>query len=158
MHPPVIDNLEACLQGRPCAEVDSHLASCSACSQTLNAMKRQSALIQSSLRVPSAAADIEPLSGFYARVVRRIESERKPSFWSLLLDPIFGKRLMYGSLAAVILMGAYLAAIEPVGQQMAFGSPEAILSEPHNHEDHALGANPQRDRDVVLVNLATYSE
>ena len=158
MHRLIVDNLEACLQGIPCAEAESHLVACPSCREILNAMKRQSALIQSALRIPSAAPDVEPAGGFYARVVQRIDAERKPSFWNLLLDPIFGRSLVYGSLAAVILMGAYLAAVEPAGQQMAFGSPEAILSQPHNHEDHAVGANPQRDRDVVLVNLATYSE
>ena len=158
MHRPVIDNLEACHQGRPCAEADSHVAACPSCRQTLDAMKRQSAMLRT-LRVPAQAHEAaEPAPGFYARVMQRVEDQRKPSFWNLLLDPLFGRRLMYGSLAAVVLMGAYLAAIEPVQQQMAMGSPEAILSQPHKHEDHAVGANQQRDRDVVLVNLATYSE
>jgi hypothetical protein len=84
----------------------------------------------------------------------RIETQRRPSLWSLLLEPAFGRRLMYASLTLVVLLGTYLVATESGEPVTASTSAERYLAEEHP----TVGANPQQDRDVVLVRLATYGE
>jgi hypothetical protein len=113
---------------------------------------RETSKLLESLRPPSG---LEPSAGFYARVMARIEAERKPSVWSFLLDPVFGKRLMYASLTLVLLLGTFLVTTEPYAPEFA-SAPEVILS--NQDRAPALSANPERDRDVLLVNLATYKD
>ena len=110
------------------------------------------------LRSLSAPEALELRPGFYGRVIARIETQAKPGFWSLLLDPSFGRRLVYGSLSLVILMSVYLVATEPATRTVASSSPEMILSQPILDNRQPIGSNPQLDRDTVLVNLATFSE
>ena len=154
MHQPVLNDLESYLQGLPNKEFESHIAGCPACREQVALMEEQSNL----LRTLSAgeAPDLRP--GFYGRVIARIDSQAQPGFWSLLLDPFFGRRLVFGSLSLVILMSVYLVATEPATNTVASSSPEMILSQPVLENRQPIGANPQRDRDTVLVNLATYSE
>ena len=154
MHQPVLNHLESFLQGVPNKELESHIASCPDCREQVALMQEHSAL----LRALSAPEVPEVRAGFYGRVIARIESQAKPGFWSLLLDPTFGRRLVYGSLSLVILMSVYLVATEPAANPVAFASPEMILSQPTLNNRQPIGVNPQRDRDTVLVNLATFSE
>jgi len=154
MHQPVMNHLESYLQGVRNKELESHIAACPDCREEVALMQEHSALLRtlSSLEVP----ELRP--GFYGRVIARIESQAKPGFWSLLLDPTFGRRLVFGSLSLVILMSVYLVATEPTTNTVASSSPEMILSQPTFNNRQPIGANPQRDRDTVLVNLATFSE
>ncbi len=154
MHQPVLNNLERYLQGLPNKELESHIAGCPDCREQVALMLEQSELV----RTLSAPEVPELRPGFYGRVIARIESQAKPGFWSLLLDPAFGRRLVFGSLSLVILMSVYLVATEPAVNTVAFSSPEMILSQPTLDNRQPIGANPQRDRDTVLVNLATFSE
>lgn len=155
MHDIVRGNLEEYLRtksgpGLP-AEVDAHLAACSECRETLKIMEETSSLL-AVLRPPAEAV---PTPGFYARVMARVEAEDKPSVWNLLLDPIFGRRLVYGSLTVVVLLGTYLVSTEPSGLDLS-ASPEAILSE--SSRPQAVSGSAESDRDVILVNLATYKD
>ena len=154
MHQPVMNHLESYLQGVRNKELESHIAACPDCCEGVALMKEHSALLRtlSSPEVP----ELRP--GFYGRVIARIESQAKPGFWSLLLDPTFGRRLVFGSLSLVILMSVYLVATEPTTNTVASSSPEMILSQPTLNNRQPIGANPQSDRDTVLVNLATFSE
>ncbi len=154
MHQPVMNHLESYLQGAPNKELESHIAACPDCREEVALMQEHSGL----LRTLSVAEAPEPRPGFYGRVLARIDSQAKPGFWSLLLDPTFGRRLVFGSLSLVILMSVYLVATEPTINTVASSSPEMILSQPVSGERPTMGANPQRDRDTVLVNLATFSE
>jgi len=154
MHQPVMNNLESYLQGLPNKELESHIAGCPDCREEVALMQEHSGL----LRSLAAPENLEVRPGFYGRVIARIESQEQPGFWSLLLDPTFGRRLVYGSLSLVILMSVYLVATEPATNNIASSSPEMILSQPVLDNRQPIGANPQRDRDTLLVNLATYSE
>lgn len=154
MHQPVMNHLESYLQGIPNKELESHIAACPDCREQVALMQGHSGL----LRMLSAEHAPEPRPGFYGRVITRIELQAKPGFWSLLLDPTFGRRLVYGSLSLVILMSVYLVATEPATNTVASSSPEMILSQPATGNRQPIGANPQSDRDTVLVNLATFSE
>ena len=116
-------------------------------------MQEQSLLLQA-LR---PEADAEPAPGFYARVLDRIESQRIPSVWELLLDPAFGRRLAYASLTVLLLLGTLIVT----------GGDRGVVSSAHDHYSpesifaaqpvsQYIGDDPQHDREVVFVNLATY--
>jgi hypothetical protein len=98
---------------------------------------------------------VEPAPGFYARVMAKIETERKPSVLNLLLDPVFGKRLVFASLALVVLMSTYLVSTESLAMEPS-SAPEVILAE--QDRAPALSSDTDHDRDVILVNLATYKD
>ena len=153
MHHPVLDHLETYLQGARNLELESHIAACPGCREQVALMKEHTELF---LTLSAPEASIHP--GFYGRVIARIESQAKPGFWSLLLDPTFGRRLVYGSLSLVILMSVYLVATEPSANNFASFSPEMILSQPRPPARQPIGTDPQRDRDTELVNLTTFSE
>lgn len=104
----------------------------------------------SSLRAPE---EMEPPPGFYAQVMDRIETQRPVSVWDVFLQPWFARRLAYVSMALVLVLGIWTIS-EEMQPELFASSPEVILSEPPLARD--LGVNQQRDRDVVLVNLATY--
>ncbi len=157
MHRPIRERLEEYLSGaddsRQHREVDEHLAACRRCREAVEQMRRQSRLLRT-LRSPEEA---EPMPGFYARVVERIESQAASSFWGLFLEPAFARRLAYASLALLVVLSALI--ISGLNQDMTTVAaepytPEIILAE--EPVSPYIGDDIQRDREVVLVNLATY--
>lgn len=109
MHGPIRDRLEDLLGRTPQrAEASEHLASCPSCADELNQMQAQSALFRS-LRAPE---ELEPVPGFYARVMQRIEEEGVGSVWSVFLEGPFGKRLVYASLALALILGTWIVGVE----------------------------------------------
>jgi predicted anti-sigma-YlaC factor YlaD len=155
MHEIVRDHLEEFLRDKKAsgrsAEVRAHLEACCGCREIVTRMEETSRLLEV-LRPPE---DVEPAPGFYARVMARIETERKPSVLNLLLDPVFGKRLVFASLAVVVLMSTYLVSTESSAFEPS-SAPEVILAE--QDRAPALSADTDHDRDVILVNLATYKD
>ena len=157
MHEIIGDRLEGYLEGtcgpESVREIEEHLEGCMSCRNELAVMKEHSNLLHA-LR---ASDNAEPAPGFYARVINRIEAQRAVSLWNNLLDPIFGKRLVYATLTAVLLMGTYLATTEPAPiEEVAAAAPEVELARPETSAQ--MGADEQQDRDAVLVQLATHSE
>jgi len=150
MHGPIRDRLEDLLSNTPQRAVSEHLASCPGCADELNQMQAQSALFRS-LRAP---AELEPAPGFYARVMQRIEEEGVGSVWSVFLEGPFGKRLVYASLALALILGTWIVGVEREDGHM--GS-EPVIAEQDNRDMPVTG-DPAHQRDVVLVNLASYSQ
>ena len=157
MHQPIKDCLEGYLSGMEdpdsVREIEEHLASCARCRRVVEQMRHQSEL----LKVLRAPEEVSPTPGFYAKVVERIESQRIPSVWAAFLEPAFAKRLAYASFALLLVLGTLMIAglSEPAITASDHPySPEVILAEkpvsPH------IGDDVQHDRDVVLVNLATF--
>jgi len=154
MHEPVLGHLEEYLKFRkPIVEVESHLRGCAECREELGYMMRQSELF-GVLRPP---ANIEPGVGFYSRVMNLVESQAKPSIWNLFGDSLFGKRLAYASMSLLVLLGTYFVSSQPVDEVVGSGAPEVILAG-DEQAGPPIGADPQRDREAVLVNLATYQQ
>lgn len=115
-------------------------------------MREQSRLLHV-LAPPAETPD--PTPGFYARVLERIDSERKPSFWDAFLEPSFGRRLLATSVMLVCLLGGYVAFTEAAAETPASTTPEAVMAAEH---PPGLGANVDRDRETVLVSLVTYRD
>jgi hypothetical protein len=104
-------------------------------------------------RTLKAPAEVEPTAGFYARVMNRIETRNPPSIWSLFAESLFAKRLVYASAMFLLLLGSVLVTSSP---EDAATGPELILAGQELPEPVTM--DPRRDRDVVLVNLATWND
>jgi len=100
--------------------------------------------------------EVEPLGGFYARVRNRIDGQAKTSVWNLFSDSLFAKRLSYASLTFLVLLGTYFVSTNERDLPLQSSTPEAILA--GDEQLQPVGSDPQRDRAVVLVNLASYQE
>lgn len=153
MHEPVIENLEDLLSGaKPSGVVAEHLRACSECSEELASMTQ----FHEMLDVLKPKAEVEPLGGFYARVMNRIETQVKPSIWSLFGESLFAKRVAYTSAAFVLLLGTYVISSERSAQTLVVNAPEAILADDAQYQ--TVSNNPDKDRQAVLVTLASYQE
>ncbi len=125
------DELERILEGKaePSPEYREEIA----------AMREQAAWIRG-LRAPE---DSEPRSGFYARVMERIEAQGPASIWSLFFDSQFALRLAVASITVALGLGVYMVSVERTAPS----------------EDRApLITVATPDRDAVLFNLVTYRE
>lgn len=161
MHEPLVSHLEEILQGKAVAAVKeavySHLAACPACATELGEV-RQAAEIVRALRQTEI---LEPMAGFYARVMQRVEAQGRPSFWELLLDPVFGRRLVYGTGAAFLLMASFLLATTGEQPQMALTPVQMMVqpsAAPGAGPSSAFGDDLQRDREHFLVTLASFAD
>jgi anti-sigma factor RsiW len=107
MHDVIRNGLEGYLGGHLAPErlaaFRAHLAACTQCSEMVAAFEKQSTLIQS-LRV--SEEDVAPAPGFYARVMERIDAQRPTSLWSVFLQPLFARRVLYASLALFLFLGS----------------------------------------------------
>jgi anti-sigma factor RsiW len=156
MHEPVIERLEEYLDGNgPFPEVEEHLSKCAGCRQELAAMQAQTALFRRAFR-----AEVEPDGAFYARVINRIETQARPSVWSLFGESMFARRLAYASATFLVLVGVVFVSANEPDQPLAASDPHMILAgemqyAPVNME---VDMDMERDREVVLTTLATYQE
>jgi len=154
MHQPIENGLEDYLSGR--AETErykgfiAHLVACAECDAEVGLMKQQAEWMRE-LRAP---ADTEPAPGFYARVMDRIEAQSAKSFWGVFLEPVFGKRLALACLALFVLLSSAVWQTEP-SPVLNGDNPVSVLAE--EVMAPATGADPGRDRTVVLTTLASYN-
>lgn len=154
MHEPVVSRLEDILNGDgPFADVEAHLKNCADCRKDVDAMRMQAALFRS-LRAPR---EVEPDGVFYARVMNRIEGQQKPSPWSLFGESLFAKRLAYASAMFLVAAGSVLVTGAGQEEPLAVAAPEYIFAG-EVHPAPVSMEDPQRDRDVILVKLATYQD
>lgn len=150
-----------------------HLAECRECSDEVNAMRSQAALLRE-WRAPETA-ETEPRPGFYARVLERIEAEGPASIWNLFFESPLGHRLAIASLALAALLCVSIISAErfssdaPAMAQQQNVQPfapdlrgQVVVGEDQpgialtGSLDAASDAAP--DSDSVLVNLVTYRE
>jgi len=128
----------------------AHLEGCAACNEAVSAFERQSALIRS-LRV--SEEEVAPAAGFYARVMDRIDSQRPVSLWSVFLQPLFARRVLYASLALFLFLGSSVLwtgekhdvlanDANMVGVLAGFG--------PHAETTSAATMDPDSAKDVVM--------
>jgi predicted anti-sigma-YlaC factor YlaD len=151
MHGLIRDRLEELLRHQPQQlDVIEHLASCSDCALELEAMKQQAALLQTL----HTSDEMEPAPGFYARVLQRIEDGRVYSIWSVFTDSPSAKWLAYASLAIALLLGTWVIGVEREDGHLS--STPVIAGE--TNRDLPVAGDKAHQRDVVLVNFASYSQ
>ncbi len=126
-----------------------HLSSCDDCLCGVETMKEQCELFRSLRPVE----ELEPAPGFYGRVLQRIEDKTTTSIWSVLIYSSFGKRLMYGSLSAALILGTYVITQESLDGHLRRDA--GVVFE--NHYDAPVVGNPDEQRDAVLENFAAHS-
>jgi anti-sigma factor RsiW len=161
MHTLLRENLEGYLSGNlPPADreaLEAHLAVCSDCRGEWLVLRESAEQIRS-LRPPEEfEAEVSP--AFYAAVIERIDREREIPFWAMLLDPTFGRRVVFACLLLLALLGAYVAAVQPTDYPSQH-RPEAILAgqgqaSPLLRPARQLGPNLERNRSVVLASLVS---
>jgi hypothetical protein len=150
MHEPVIESLEEILSGETPRPAAAHLSACRLCRDEVAAMAAQHDLF----RPFRAGQAIEPAPGFYARVMNRVESQARPSVWSLFGDSLFARRLTYASVTFFVLLGTFFVSV--TDDPVMVNSPETIIAGDEMYQ--TVSNNPERDRSTVLVQLATYDE
>jgi anti-sigma factor RsiW len=164
MHQEIRQHLEDYLRGDDHrialpAEFQAHLGECAECARELQSLEAHARL----LRSLAASAPPEPRAGFYARVMEQIEGRleaQRASLWAPFLDRKFGFRLAVGSAALVALLATYLITSEPAGPEFAT-APAVVLSDASRAADVSAQQNEvlqQRQRDAVLVDLASYRQ
>jgi hypothetical protein len=156
MHQLIKDHLEEYLRdtgtGKVPPEFRSHLASCKACAQETELLAAQGLLFRSAL----AVNDAEPSPGFYARVMNRVEEERRDeSIWAVLLEPAFGRRLAIACGTLALLLGTYMASTERAEHPM---TPSGVVMSDDRNSTVDNGSAAPGQRDAVLVNLVTYRD
>ncbi len=161
MHEPVKAHLEDYLsrKGQVTEAINAHLATCSECRTEVQAMEAQVPILRS-LRPPSGQ---EPASGFYARVLERIESQRPLSIWTVFLEPAFGPRLAVASALLAVVMGIFLVSGEPMTRPAPMPiAPDSVASVMADRDDPApafTGAgDEQQVRNAVFVSLARFRD
>ncbi len=133
------------------AELEQHLAGCEECRREWRLFADQAQWLQ----LLGAGERVQPAPGFYARVLHRIETQQRGSLWNVFLEPVFGWRMVIAMLTLTLAVGSVLAFREGDNADAA-PAPEAIMAV----EDHppGLGTDLQRDRETILVTLASYRE
>jgi len=152
MHAPASEGLESYLAGRPDANTLRHLEECPECRAEVALFQEQSQII----RVLKPPVDIEPSPGFYSRVMECIDAQRSSSIWSVFLEPLFARRLIYASAVLTLFLGMFLFTSPKDDDIIATSMPEQILAE-ESHPPADL-VDSEQDRNTVLVQLTTYQE
>jgi anti-sigma factor RsiW len=150
MHAVVMESLEEYLSGtlEPAVErrIETHLSACEACRKDVADM-REVGLLFGSLQ---CAEVVEAPPGFYARVMARANAQKAASFSNIFaLDFAFGRRLAFGSLVTLAVLGSFLIVREsrsPVGP-----SPETVMAEEYSA---AFDSAPAQDN--MLLTLTAY--
>lgn len=156
MHEEIRNQLEEYLEGppnRPTLErVRRHLDRCEPCRQEVEQMQRQANL----LRALRSEQEMAPLPGFYARVLARVEAQRRPPILAAFLDPGFARRLVFASLAAAVGIGSYLIYSERKPVLELAGAVGFLAAQVSPGEQ--VGGDPERDRQTMLLAVASYQE
>jgi len=149
MHSLIEDGLEDFLAGTACPErvrIEAHLKECAQCRKEVDEMKEMSALF-AALRSDDPPV---PSPGFYARVTNRIEQSQPVSFWSSVLEPVFGKRLALASLLVLATLGTVLVSRE-TEEYVTGPSPEMVMAVEKD-------APVSMDRDQMLYTLVSHNQ
>lgn len=149
MHNSTRDRLEELLtRGASQQETNQHVGECPECSSELGVMREQAEW----MRLLRPTQEAEPVAGFYARVLQRIEHHARHSIWYGLVYSPVGKRLAYASLSIALALGLYVMASEHFDQtQYAHAAKQQQRVSP----EVSGASTPAEQRDAVLVNLVS---
>ena len=115
------------------------------------ALYGESSVLFDDLRIPEAG---EPAGDFYAHVMQRVEEQRAVPFWMFFLQPAFARRLVFGGLMWLTLLGGYVVTSDSIGDTSAYPGVEEILSESRSPEFKVrLGSDIQQNRNSMLAVL-----
>lgn len=151
MHDVIENGLEEYLGGQVRRDFQAHLAKCEKCREEVRQIEELSGMFHA-LREPEA---IQPDPGFYFRVSQTIEAQEQPSIWSLFsLDAAFGRRVAFGSLMTLALVGSLLLSTESGVETPGMNGPEQVMAS----HDVSVPHESSVDRDRMLTTLASYRQ
>ena len=155
MHGLIRERLEELLGSTPPQlQLKQHLDCCPECATELEFMRLQAR----DLKRLRAVEGLDPAPGFYARVIQRIEEGGVYSVWTVFTDGPFGKWLAYASLAVALVLGTWVIGTERKDGHLGSGSTAAVAQKVVNESPMPVTGNEAHQRDVVLVNFASYSQ
>jgi len=149
MHKIIEEGLEDYLGGQVRRDFQAHLDQCGECRTEVQQFEDLSGLFQE-LRV---AEPVQPAPGFYFRLSQNIEAQRRPSIWNIFsLDAAFGRRVAFGSLLTLAIVGSFLVSRETGFEPPNPNNPESVMAS----HDVSVPHESSVDRDRMLVTLASY--
>jgi len=149
MHKVIEEGLEDYLGGQLRRDFQAHLDQCAECRTEVQQFEDLSGLFQE-LRV---AEPVQPAPGFYFRLSQNIEAQRRPSIWDIFsLDAAFGRRVAFGSLLTLAIVGSFLVSRETGFEPPNLNNPESAMAS----HDVSVPHESSVDRDRMLVTLASY--
>jgi hypothetical protein len=94
-----------------------------------------------------------PEPGFYARVLQCIDREQVEPFWTFFLQPMFVRRLAFGSLMWLALVGSYVVSFSNPSEEIGRRLAEAVLTDQPASDYYRvrLGNNLEQNRDSMLA-------
>ena len=148
------DNLETYLSGelheRQKAEWDAYLAAHPAAAQQV-ALHEETASMLRELRPPEDNGSGAP--GFYDRLMDRIEEQRRIPFWSVFLQPPFGRRLAFASLMWLALLGSYFVTFTDPADSQRHVAEAFLVEKPSSVFEVRLGTDLNANRSSMLATL-----
>ena len=150
--------LSGTLGGEKQAEFERKLESADEYTRRMVALfSQQGTLMRDTFQVPAPMQDeMDPAGGFYGRVLERIEAQRSGIWWAAFLQPQFSSRLVMASLALLLLLSFTIYRTDATPPVTATASPVEILAIPASEGWNET--TQAQDRNVILVDLATYRE
>ncbi len=144
------DYLSGTLTAKQEAEVEAYLRDHPEEAAELALYGESSALFDD-LRTPEA---VEPAGDFYAHVMQRVEEQRAVPFWMFFLQPAFARRLVFGGLMWLALLGGYVVTFDSIVGTSTVHVVERMLSAPPSPEFNVrLGSDIQQNRNSMLAVL-----
>jgi anti-sigma factor RsiW len=136
------------------AQLEAHLARHPNAAEQLEEFRRTSRML-AELRAPENAPG--PEAGFYARVLQCIEQQRAEPFWVFFLQPLFLRRLAFGSLMWLALVGGYVVSFSNPSEEIGHRLAESVLTEQSVSDYYRvrLGNNLEQNRDSMLAVVMT---
>ncbi len=154
MHEIIENGLEDYLSGNASGNFEAHLSSCADCRNEVlqfSALSESLAVFRDPLPLEET---VQPTGSFYARLSQTIDARKAAaSPWSIFnFNAAFGRRLAFGSLMTLALLGGFLVSRESDFAASESSSAEAILAAHDGTVPHEFGS----DRDHMMATLTSY--
>tara|TARA_B100000949_G_scaffold180769_1_gene161922 strand:+ start:528 stop:1007 length:480 start_codon:yes stop_codon:yes gene_type:complete len=153
------DNLEAYLS---CELDDDRKAEWNAYLAAYPTAARQVALYE---KTASMLRELRPpednwsgAPGFYDRLAERIEEQQRIPFWSVFLQPPFGRRLAFASLMWLALLGSYFVTFTDPADSQKRVVEAFLVEEPSPVHKVRLGTDLHENRSSMLATLISPGE
>lgn len=158
----VQDRLEQILDGSlpeaEQAQVQAVLDNDSNTARELKELEETAELFVGAREATRESASFEMDPAFFARVMQSVDEERRAPFWVAFLEPLFVKRLAFGALVWMAMLGSYVAMYDdPDFGRSQHMANIFVSGEPTDYHVH-FGNNVNDNRNSMMVVLAAYSD
>ncbi len=152
------DYLSGTLSRTRKAGLEAHLAKHPEAAEQLEQF-RNTSLMLAELRAPEGEP-VGPEPGFYARVLQRIDQQQEEPFWAFFLQPLFVRRLAFGSLMWLALVGSYVISFSNPSEEAGRRLAGSVLTEQSVADYYRvrLGNNLEQNRESMLAVVMTAGE